>query len=77
MQDQLDTVERKLDVFAASTLEHFARIDGRLDGVEGRLDRVESRLDGVESRLDGVEGRLSSVEGLLREILDRLPPRLH
>lgn len=73
--DVLDVMQEgfaQFGEFANHTEEHFAKIDGRLDGIDSRLDGMDSRLDGIDGRLDGIDSRLDGVNNRMGRLDQRL-----
>jgi hypothetical protein len=63
LPNQVKGVHKDLLAFQEKTEQHFAKVDGRLDGVDGRLDRVEKGVKDLRHDMPGI------VSEAMREVL--------
>ena len=49
LKQRMSDVERQLGRNAASEMEHYASVMGRLDRMESRIERIERRVDIAEA----------------------------
>ena len=69
MSDTIISLDKKLDIFIATTDERFKAIDQRFDAVDQRLESLEERFKSQDNRIWGlIAGVVLALFGLLAKM---------
>ena len=58
MSDTIISIDKKLDVFIATTDERFNSIDERFKAIDQRFNSMDQRLDSLEERFKSQDNRI-------------------